>query len=120
MSTISVLFIVSIVSSVRSQFFEIFGNSELIPNRFSNNGGNIRPNYQDDIEYNNIPSSPCPDSFQYQKSNNEIQGLITVHGEVQGTIFIKLNLSVAVELYSVSLKKNLETKPLLILTTTHW
>lgn len=93
MSTISALCIVTIVSSVSSQFFTGLDLNELIPNYQS------RPYYHRD---NIVQSSPCPNVFQYTKLNNEIQGLLTVQCEVESKIHLQITLSVAVELFSVS------------------
>lgn len=112
MSTISFLFIIAIVSSVSSQLFR---GIELIPNLFTNYGGNNEPTYQtrsnygsdnsiNNVQMNYLPSSPCIDLFYYKQFNNEVEGLLNIHGEVVDTIYINITLSVAVELFSVSFK----------------
>lgn len=111
MSTISALFIVSIVSSVSSQYFNGISFNELIPNRLINVGTSNERNYQsrsnyrsNSVQNNRVPSSPCPDLFQYNHLNNEIQGLLSVQIEVQDKVHINFTLSVAVEIFSVSFK----------------
>lgn len=117
MSTISALVIVSIVSSVLSQYFNVIEFDELIPNRLINFGTSNERNYQSqsndrriNVQNNRFPSSPCPDLFQYNKLNNEIQGLLTVQTEVQDKIHMNFTLSVAVEIFTVSFKIILRSK----------
>ena len=109
MSSISALFIVSIVSLVSSQLQTGFRFNDL-DNNFGRNNHRNNPtrfndnNYDNNVQINNFPSSPCPEIFYYYNFNNEIQGHLTVYGGVVGTIYVNITLSVAVEIFSVSFK----------------